>query len=278
MYQNVIKSLIKDIDNSDLTCICLEKPGYMSGDIYKKWVSSSFPKIFLQKKDHTDFLIPRVKQKLKDVFKDYNIDSVVDSGYTSSPWLLLGCVKDIKYDGYKISKIFDSDMNIVNIDTLLDYKIYNKDTNIIPINNNNLEENLPRILSIRVWGRECYICELKEELETIKINQQKKEIDQNKKKSKYTNDKNLSIKLLNILSSDRSDDHNNNYTIGMILYNIFNGSKEGLTHWINSSQKIQKPHKTRGTSGNLNIKYYEKEWIRMDIQIILLEHLNTMLN
>ena len=35
-------------------------------------------------------------------------------------------------------------------------------------------------------------------------------------KSKYTNDKNLSIKLLNILHSDRSDDHHNrlNYNRG----------------------------------------------------------------
>ena len=67
------------------------------------------------------------------------------------------------------------------------------------------------------------------------------------------------------MSSDRSDDHNNNYTIGMILYNIFNGSKEGLKHWIYSSQKIKKPHKTRGTPGNLNVKYYEKSWERMDV-------------
>jgi hypothetical protein len=38
-----------------------------------------------------------------------------------------------------------------------------------------------------------------------------------------------------------------------------------LKHWINSSQKIQKPHKTRGTPGNLNVKYYEKNWEKMDI-------------
>ena len=155
-------------------------------------------------------------------------------------------------------------MNTVDIDTLLDYKIFDKDTNQIPITKNNLEQNLPRILSIRVWGRECYIQELREELETIKITREKKKDRSKHKKSKYTNDKNLSIKLLNILSTERSDDHNNNYIIGMILYNIFNGNKEGLKHWIHSSQKIQKPHKTRGTPGNLNTKYYEKEWNRMD--------------
>jgi P4 family phage/plasmid primase-like protien len=264
VYQNVLKDLIKNIDNNYLTCICLEKPGYMSGNIYKNGFHLHFPKIFLQKKDHTDFLIPRVKQELKDVFQNYNIDSVVDSGYTTSPWLLLGCVKDLNYDGYKINKIYDNEMNIVSIDTLLDYKIFDKDTNQIPITNNNLEKNLPRILSVRVWGRECYIHELREELETIKINQQKKKNRSKHKKSKYTNDKNLSVKLLTILGSDRSDDHNNNYIVGMILYNIFNGSKEGLKHWIDSSQKIQKPHKTRGTPGNLNVKYYEKEWNRMD--------------
>ena len=58
VYQNVIKDLIKNIDNSYLTCICLEKPGYMSGNLYKNGFHLHFPKIFLQKRDHTDFLIP----------------------------------------------------------------------------------------------------------------------------------------------------------------------------------------------------------------------------
>tara|TARA_Y100000591_G_scaffold333282_1_gene375321 strand:+ start:3983 stop:6781 length:2799 start_codon:yes stop_codon:yes gene_type:complete len=264
VYQNVIKNIIKNIDNNCLTCVCLEKPGYMSGNVYKNGFHLHFPKIFLQKKDHTDFLLPKVKEELKHLFCDYNIDNVVDSGYTTSPWLLLGCVKNIDYDGYKITKIYDDEMNIVDLTTFLDYKLFDKDTNRIPITQQNLLYNIPRILSIRVWGRECYIHELKEELETIKIIQQKKKNRTKHKKTKYTNDKNLSVKLLNILSTERSDDHTTNYRIGMILYNIFNGGREGLKHWIHSSQKIQKPHKTRGTPGNLNIKFYEKEWNRME--------------
>ena len=53
-------------------------------------------------------------------------------------------------------------------------KLYTKDTSLISVNENNIKQNLPRILSTNIWGRECYIRDLKEELETIKITQQKK--------------------------------------------------------------------------------------------------------
>lgn len=265
IYQKVIKDIIKDVEYSDLVCVCLEKKGYRSGDVYKNGFHLHFPKLFISKKDHSDFLIPKVRKELKDVFSDYNIDQVVDDGYTKTPWLLLGCVKDVNYDAYTITKIYDGDMNEVDTNIFFDYKLYTKDTNLISLNENNIKQNIPRILSTNIWGRECYMRDLKEELETIKITQQKKKKNRSKgKKNKFNNDKNLSSKLLNIISSDRADDHNNNYTIGMILYNIFSGNKEGLKNWINFSQRITQPHKNRGTPGNLNMKYFEKCWEKMD--------------
>lgn len=263
VYQEVIKEIINDLDDNNLTCVCLEKPGYMCGDVYKNGFHLHFPKIFLSKKDHVDFLIPKVRNLLKEVFSDYNIDDVVDDGYTHSPWLLLGSVKNAEYDTYEVSKIFDKDMNSVDTNTFFDYKLFNKDMTSIDIDK-NIDTFLPRILSTNIWGRECYIHDLKDELESIKIKQQKKKNRSKNKKNRYNNDKNLSIKLLEILSTDRADDHNNNYTIGMILYNIFNGGKEGLKNWINFSQRIKKPHKNRGTPGNLNNTYFEKCWEKMD--------------
>ena len=111
---------------------------------------------------------------MKEVFSEYNIDQVVDDGYTKTPWLLLGCVKDINYDSYTITKIYDGEMNEVDTNIFFDYKLYTKDTSLISVNENNIKQNLPRILSTNIWGRECYIRDLKEELETIKITQQKK--------------------------------------------------------------------------------------------------------
>ena len=35
IYQKVIRDIIKDIECDDLVCVCLEKKGYRSGDVFK---------------------------------------------------------------------------------------------------------------------------------------------------------------------------------------------------------------------------------------------------
>lgn len=262
-YVTVIREIVNNVQESDLVCVCLEKEGYVSNGRYKNGFHLHFPKIFLQKKDHNDFLIPKVKSKLENIFKDYKIDDVIDKGYVTAPWLLYGCGKNNK-KGYDITKIYNGNLEELNIYDLVDYKIYNKDNEQITLTKNNIKKNIPRILSIQIWGREDYIKDLKEELQTIKIKQAKKKNKHKTNKYKYTNDKQLSSKLLNIISPDKADDHNYNFMIGQCLYNIFNGSNDGLKHWITFSEKIQRPHKTRGTPGNLNVKYFENTWLKMD--------------
>ena len=102
----------------------------------------------------------------------------------------------------------------------------------------NISYYMPRILSIRIHGREEYICEVKQNIsQPLKL-----------KFTKMTNStfiNNNSIeenikycsKLINLISKKRSDERNEWMTVGWALFNISKGSKEGYDLWIKFSQQ-----------------------------------------
>ena len=143
---NILKLRIENYDDKHLFCCLLEK------DIYKKnekIMSGGFhlhyPNIFMK----TDIKVSFMKE-LQIIFGER-----FDAGIWNVPWLLYNGVKDINLESYKLTKIFDVDLNeMTMIDTFTNYKIFDTNENLIPINQENLLKLLPRILSINPFHRE----------------------------------------------------------------------------------------------------------------------------
>ncbi len=67
-YQSVIRSIVVDCRDKDLTCVVLEKESYRITKGGKTYVKNGFhlhfPYVFLRKADHEVHLLPRVKSSL----------------------------------------------------------------------------------------------------------------------------------------------------------------------------------------------------------------------
>lgn len=281
VYQNILSKIVKNITNTQLICVLLEKPKYkVDNNIFKNGFHLHFPYIFLSKQDHENFLIPKIKKEISSdlFFKKYDINSLIDNGYTKAPWLLYGSVKNTKYDSYKISKIFDHEYNELSLEqAFINYSIFDNQENKIKIDKNNIEYNLPRIFSTHIWARNDYIFEVEETMTVVKqIKMIKKPKSKTKNNNTNTNNLKLADKLLTILNQQRVEDHNDWMMIGWILFNISNGSEEGYDLWLKYSKTISTSHKNRGSSDNFNEEYCLDQWdkmIKKDIGIGTLKYL-----
>lgn len=282
IYQQVLKSITKDIKEQDLTCIFLDKPQYEVTQNKITYVKNGFhlhfPYIFLEKNFQKIHLIPRVKQivKEKETFKDLGFEdsSKLIDDITSNAWLVYGAVKEEGMNPYKISKVFDHDCNEITLEKgLLNYPLCNtKEQKIILKSQSDIQKHLPRILSIIPLNRDlCVMKETKTGLENPCKEQQKEVRKNNKiKNNKNTEETLLEAKeLVNILNDERAYDRKDWLTIGWILYNISNGSEEGFEIWNEFSSRCNDKYDenvceytwdrmTEGTLGIATLHYYAK--------------------
>lgn len=250
-YQEVIRSILNDYEAKDSICFVLEKPAYKISSGDNEYIKSGFhlhfPYIFLSKSDHEVHLLPRVKKMLNKSksFKNLGIENagdLVDNCYTKNPWLLYGSKKSEFMEPYKLTAIYDEQRDIISLeDALKDYKIYDSDETEIVLRKDNYEFYLPRILSVVPWFRQ--IKELKPNLQPlIKItNSSGQKKDYVVKNMTETLEK--ASKFLSIMSESRCTEYSNWMHIGWALYNISNGSENGLALWLNFSSKCPEKFK-----------------------------------
>lgn len=250
-YQEVIRSIVNDYEAKHSICFVLEKPAYkiMSGDneYIKSGFHLHFPYVFLSKSDHEVHLLPRIKKMLNKSksFKNLGIENagdLVDNCYIKNPWLLYGSKKSESMESYKLTTIYDEQRDSISLgDALKDYKIYDSDEVEIVLREDNYEFYLPRILSVVPWFRQ--ITELKPNLQSlIKIsNSSSQKKDYVVKNMTETLEK--ASKFLSIMSDIRCTDYSNWMHIGWALYNISNGSENGLALWLNFSSKCSEKFK-----------------------------------
>lgn len=244
IYQSVLRKIVEDCTDQNLTCVLLEKPSYRKYKdevcIVSRGFHLMFPSLFLNRKDQEVHLIPRVIDLLNEskVFSDLgfeNSGSVIDKCACSVPWLLYGSRKDPDMDTYKVTKIFNSSGEIISLEEAFKhYKIY--DNRERPINiRDNIKFYLPRILSIIPYGRETQ--EIKHGLLLpVKEKMKSKEIKKNKKISVDEALKH-SAKLLPLLSKSRAENYSDWMTIGWVLFNIGEGCEEALQQWLDFSAR-----------------------------------------
>lgn len=269
VYQGILKILVKDITKDDLDCVILTKPPY-----YKKYGTNTytkngfhlhFPKIFLDKEDQMIFLLPKVKHAMESMYKDILSDigiedssKLIDSNIYKMCFLLYGGVKEKGMYPYLLSGIVDSELKKKDIKkSLIGYSLYDQDGEEEKIDKSNLNENIPRILSIIPYGRKYKTIKIDPQLKTVRAPKPKKK-KKEYEEQKYSEKLEWAKSLVGILSPDRADDYISWMQVGWALYNVSEGSDDGLVVWKRFS--------------SISEKYCEEkcdyEWDRMEVRDI----------
>jgi len=252
-YQDTLKNILNDYRPEHLYCFVLEKPAYRIKVGEKEYLKNGFhlhfPYTFINKNDHENHLLPRVKKCIdKDMtFKPLGFEKsgdLVDKGYTKAPWLLYGSIKNEGMNPYIFTKIYNEERDIISLeDALKNYKIYTAEEIEIDLKN-KYEFYLPRIFSIVPWQRE--VCEMRPNLPSpIKI-------DNSKDKKREFKTQNLSEtlskakKLLEFISDQRAESYSDWLQIGWTLFNISDASNEGLELWLEFSSRCSEKFDQHG--------------------------------
>ena len=250
IYQSVLRKIVEGCSDESLTCVLLEKPIYSElrneSKFYKNGFHIHFPYLFLSKNDQESHLFPRVKEQLmkSNIFRNLGYDDsskVMDDCTSKSNWLLYGCRKDEKLSPYKVSKVYDSELNEISMEKAFgNYQIFDVNEDLIDIRG-KIEFYLPRILSIIPFGRATQELKygipspLKDKGNIANKALQPKE----KKQMKVSVEEALKVSkdLLEMLAPHRYETYNDWMEVGWALFNIGDGCDEALEQWLEFSAK-----------------------------------------
>lgn len=249
IYQSVLRNIVEDCSEENLLCVVLEKDLYTieKNEIMyaKNGFHLHFPNCFLSKEDQKVHLIPRIQDLLNEtkIFEDIgfaNSGDLFDTSYCNVPWLLYGSRKNENMKPYIITKIYNSSGDNLNMEEAFKYyQIFDIKNRLINIRDNVLKY-IPRILSILPYGRN--VNEIKRGLISPlknKILKEKKENKTKYKKLSVERELEMAKKLLPMISIYRSEDYTEWMTVGWSLYNISEGSTDGLELWLEFSSRSE---------------------------------------
>jgi P4 family phage/plasmid primase-like protien len=263
IYQDILGKCLEGIQEDDLLCVLLEKPIYNLPEnccMYKNGFHLHFPNVFISKVDHEINIIPRVKQALienshgaidnftifsQNIINVPSIEKIIDTSVTRNAWLLYGSKKSESQNAYSVSKIYDT--NLDELDIVQAFKnccIYDEEEEQIELNENNIEFHIPRILSICPYGRNTFRCISGLSTDGNLLQYVSKPIFNSKEDSReeeeVSKDLEEAKKIIKFLHKNRADDRNDWMIIGWLLFNISQGSDEGLDIWLKFSSQSEK--------------------------------------
>jgi P4 family phage/plasmid primase-like protien len=265
IYQDVIREVVKDFTESELLCVLLEKPMYQSPDNYDHWKNGfhlHFPNLFISRVDQEIIIIPRVRQLMAenrygilDEFQTFSeqlvnverITQLIDTASTRNAWLLYGSRKTEEQQPYSISKLYDHNLNHVDIlDAFRDCRIFDGEDEQIELNDSNIYFHLPRILSICPHNRpvrETDAAIYQTPFLTQYIQRPKPQIDplqDEREDDQVERDIQTARQIIRFLKAERADAYMDWMTVGWALFNISRGSDEGMDLWIDFSRQSSK--------------------------------------
>lgn len=258
VYQSVLRTLVDDCSDNDLICVVLEKDMYIESKnnttYFKNGFHLHFPYCFISKINQELHIIPKVKKELKEmkVFSYLGIDdsgNVIDKNACNVTWLLYGSRKAENRKPYLFTKVFDANLNEISLyDAFKNYTIFDNKERAITFkdsNNDKIKFYLPRILSIVPYGRKT------KELNRMKISIMKERKEENNRdkssavnQNRFSVEKSLEVakRIMPMIADFRSSDYNEWMTIGWALYNISEGSPNGLELWCDFSSRCQEKY------------------------------------
>jgi P4 family phage/plasmid primase-like protien len=174
------------------------------------------------------------------------IEKLIDTAVFKNAWLLYGSKKSETQEPYLISKIFNDQLETVELWTAFEhYPVFDEQEEQIHLTPDNIEYYLPRILSIVPYGRK--VQEIRLDITTshalmkyIHKPVYKNEVEDDREDEQVEEDIETAKKLLSMMNVSRADDYHNWMTLGWALFNISRGSEEGLDAWLEFSRQSSK--------------------------------------
>ena len=254
VYHKVLFEIVQDLKEEDFLCCVLEKDPYTiekNGRTYRKnGFHLHFPRIFLSRYVQETELVPRIVQEVKKetISKTFAFEKCIDTNYCKGTgWLMYGSSKasdpsDAMFQPYTLTYCIDHTMERLNYRNALDdYNIYDAKQQKINFSVDDVDFYLPRILSVFMYHRNEYLYDIKADLPPIRNLNLSRKINEHGRTftGLYEANEDLELieRLLDVLASHRAEDRNEWMNVGWILYNITNGSDEGLALWIRFSMK-----------------------------------------
>lgn len=246
VYQAVIKEIVDVVNEQELVCIVLEKKMYQTSknDVvyFKNGFHLHFPYVFLDRKDQEVHLIPRVQDAIKSLklFENLKIEdsgSVIDKNCCNVQWLLYGSKKSEEMEPYLATKAYDSELKKISVEKALKYyQIFDYKDKLIDMSG-KITYYLPRILSIIPWNRPTK--ELKKGITSPLKEKLRKERTSASRQEDLGVEENLKVarRLIPMLADWRASEYNEWMRIGWVLYNISDGTEEGLELWQEFSSR-----------------------------------------
>jgi P4 family phage/plasmid primase-like protien len=221
--QNVLKAKVVGVKDEDLICFVLEKDPVANNEYIKHGFHLHFPKIFVTVDDFKTELFEAMAQDA--LFK---LDNVA-----GKPWLLYGACKGVGAFPYLATYAIIADGTEISVeDAVYNFKVYNVNGNELFFD--NLRDMLPRIFSVNPVGKRTYKV----------LSSKKKEIVlapvQRRLSCNDGPQLQLAEKLLDVLDVKRSYDYNTWWEIGVILFNVGDGSENALELFHYFSNKSEK--------------------------------------
>jgi len=275
IYQDVLREIVDTggdalpREDDKWTCVLLEKPIYITPENcyhYKNGFHLHFPGLFLSRVDQEVVLTPRVKQLMAenkygilDEYKSFSdklveekpITELIDLAALKNPWLLYGSKKSPEQQSYRVSKIYDSEMETLDLyQAFKDYLIYDEEEERIVLNESNIQLYLPRILSICPYGRKTYnirpnLIQTPALIHYVQKPKVIKDREDTRDAEQVESDVQTLKKIIHFLDPKRSDDRNDWMSVGWAIFNITRGSDEGLDIWMDFSRKSPKFNQSR---------------------------------
>ena len=249
VYQKNLKTKFENYKPKHGICFVLEKDKPTLNTETNKLGSGfhlHFIYSFLKRCDIEEIIMKSVRSEIEDLelFSDLGIEhsgTCIDN-ISSKYWLMYGSKKKGTNKYYKITKIYDENLEEITLEEALsEFKLYDTDGDIIPLDKDNYHYYLPRIMSVSSENKETLI--LKKEYKTSSrnelkgINNIKKNIENVPIQQMLKNARDL----LKLVSSSRADNYNEWMEIGWILHYVSEGSMEGFDLWNDFSSKTSKP-------------------------------------
>lgn len=273
-YQTVLKEvLFEDVPTDALTCVLLQKsPRLLQEDVtyIKHGFHLHFPKCFINVNIQKAYLIPIVSKRLEGMFDHlYTLDDghctssdddasnqcitadkkgdvhykFLDGASVVVHWLMYGSKKQDS-EPFLATKCFSGTCEEISFeDALGDYvlpKLYGQSSAVKC--HGNVMELLPRILSTRLHGREFYYYKAKPSVNTPIVDNLSKQFTKRTPFAQKTISETLESieELLPLLSDKRADDRSDWLAVGFCLHGITEGDAEGLSLWLEFSDRSEK--------------------------------------
>lgn len=277
-YQTCLRTLLEpnSCDETTLICLLLEKPSYTttskSGTTYKKnGFHLHFPYCYISRRNYEYHLYPRVVENIKELnlFSRYDIktEDIIDKNIYRNSWLIYGMSKEGS-EPYKVTKAYNAELNEMPLNSALEnYPIYDERNNVIEMKHEPVYY-LPRILSVKN-NIEDFMKEFRRNIIAPAKERAKRKV-LNLEQTTENCDLEYVEKLIDMLSEDRARDHNDRMAVGWTLFNITNGSQEGLNLWCKFCQKCMEKYDeekcesrwenmTHGTLTIRSLRYFAKK-------------------